>query len=91
VKDFRCPACGFRVFNRRCPLCEGCGGELPTELLFSAEEIDRRDREHAKEGGRFVPDMMELARPPRRSGWRGVLDDLLAPWISNKRRWWWLN
>lgn len=42
MKDFHCPACGFRIFNRRYPVCEGCGEELPEELLLSAEDIARR-------------------------------------------------
>lgn len=33
-----CPACGFRVFNRRYPRCERCGSELPASLLYSDEE-----------------------------------------------------
>ena len=33
-----CPACGFRVFNRRYPKCESCGNWLPTPLALSASE-----------------------------------------------------
>jgi hypothetical protein len=33
-----CPACGFRVFNRRCPKCESCGAELPDSLVYSSSE-----------------------------------------------------
>jgi len=33
-----CPACGFRVFNRRCPKCESCGAELPECLVYSSSE-----------------------------------------------------
>ena len=33
-----CPACGFRVFNRRYPKCESCGTELPRSLVYSAAE-----------------------------------------------------
>lgn len=33
-----CPACGFRVFNRRCPKCESCGAELPAWLVYSPSE-----------------------------------------------------
>jgi len=42
VTGFRCPACGFRVFNRRCANCEACGKPLPEELLLSSEEVARR-------------------------------------------------
>src|SRR5664279_528333 len=34
----KCPACGFRVFNRRCPKCESCGAELPDWLVYSSSE-----------------------------------------------------
>jgi len=44
VTEFRCPACGFRVFNRRCPDCEGCGKPLPAELLLSAEDVAQREQ-----------------------------------------------
>ena len=33
-----CPACGFQVFNRRYPRCEGCGSDLPASLVFSDQE-----------------------------------------------------
>jgi len=33
-----CPACGFRVFNRRCSTCESCGAAIPEALLYSAAE-----------------------------------------------------
>ncbi len=36
--DFSCPACGFRVFNRRYPKCERCRTALPTSLLLSEQE-----------------------------------------------------
>ena len=36
--DLSCPACGFRVFNRRYPKCERCKAELPASLLFSEHE-----------------------------------------------------
>ncbi len=34
-----CPACGFRIFNRRCPNCESCGAPLPESLLYTAQEL----------------------------------------------------
>ena len=33
-----CPACGFRVFNRRYPKCESCGIELPESIAYTATE-----------------------------------------------------
>ena len=30
-----CPACGFRVFNRRYPKCESCGAELPESIVYT--------------------------------------------------------
>ena len=50
-----CPACGFRVFNRRCPECESCGSELPEWLVYSSSERqellaadEQRDLERAR-------------------------------------------
>lgn len=33
-----CPACGFRVFNRRYPKCESCGKALPDTIVYTAAE-----------------------------------------------------
>lgn len=33
-----CPACGFRVFNRRYPRCESCGTRLPESIVYSRSE-----------------------------------------------------
>ena len=38
--NFSCPACGFRVFNRRYPKCERCKTALPASLLLS--ELERQ-------------------------------------------------
>ena len=38
VLDLSCPACGFRVFNRRYPKCERCKSALPASLLLSEQE-----------------------------------------------------
>lgn len=45
---YRCPACGFGIFNRRVSKCESCGAALPSELLLSREEIAALDAEHEK-------------------------------------------
>ncbi len=42
---FRCPACGFAVFNRRVPHCERCHVALPPSLLFDAEDLQRLEDE----------------------------------------------
>lgn len=34
-----CPACGFRIFNRRFPKCERCGAALPEAIAYSAQEL----------------------------------------------------
>ena len=38
---FRCPACGFTVFNRRVAACESCKAELPASLMFTGKELVR--------------------------------------------------
>jgi hypothetical protein len=43
---YRCPACGFHIFNRRVAKCESCGVALPAHLLFSAEDIAKLDLQH---------------------------------------------
>ena len=45
---YRCPSCGFQIFNRRVSTCESCGAALPSELLFSQEQIAALDAEHEK-------------------------------------------
>jgi len=43
---FRCPACGFAVFNRRLAKCESCSAALPNELRYSSEELKSIEAEH---------------------------------------------
>jgi len=60
---FKCPACGFTVFNRRVASCEACKAPLPTtlrlnekELALLAEEALRNERirhDMAKEAERL--------------------------------------
>ena len=45
---YRCPACGFQIFNRRVQKCESCGHSLPTELLFTPEELKQLDTAYAR-------------------------------------------
>lgn len=51
-----CPACGFRIFNRRYPKCESCGAALPQSLAYTAAERralmaaeDERERAEARD------------------------------------------
>jgi len=46
---FRCPACGFAVYNRRVSTCESCGANLPEELLLTARQLAYIDTEHARD------------------------------------------
>jgi hypothetical protein len=45
---FRCPACGFTVFNRRIAACESCKAPLPADLMFSGKELARLEQESAR-------------------------------------------
>jgi DNA-directed RNA polymerase subunit RPC12/RpoP len=44
---YRCPACNFRIYNRRSAHCEKCGEPIPDELLFAARDIELLGREDA--------------------------------------------
>jgi len=43
---FRCPSCGFPVFNRRVAKCESCSAALPNELRHTSEELKSIEAEH---------------------------------------------
>lgn len=45
---FRCPACGFTVFNRRLAHCEACQAPLPESLRFDAATLARLERDAAE-------------------------------------------
>ena len=45
---FRCPACGFTVFNRRIAACESCKAPLPANLMFTGKELARLEEESAR-------------------------------------------
>ena len=45
---FRCPACGFTVFNRRVAACEACKAPLPEELRFTGKELARIEEDAAR-------------------------------------------
>jgi hypothetical protein len=46
--SFRCPTCGFQIFNRRVQKCESCGNSLPSELLLTAAEMKQLDTEYER-------------------------------------------
>lgn len=38
----KCPECGFSIFNRRFAKCESCGAQLPTSIVYTADELKAR-------------------------------------------------
>ena len=50
----KCPECGFSIFNRRFAKCESCGAQLPTSIVYTADELkalaekDKADEEAQK-------------------------------------------
>lgn len=50
----KCPECGFSIFNRRFAKCESCGAQLPTSIVYTADELkaltekDKTDEETQK-------------------------------------------
>ena len=67
MSKYRCPECGFRIFNRRVPRCESCGAALPEELLLTAEEKAALDAEHEESATRRA----EQARKVKHRGHGG--------------------
>ncbi|MFZ2328268.1 MAG: hypothetical protein WAW73_15225 [Rhodoferax sp.] len=55
---FRCPACGFTVFNRRLATCESCHANLSVGLRFTAADLVRL----AEDEARNTETRKELAR-----------------------------
>ena len=45
---FKCPACGFTIFNRRLAACESCKAPLPVALQFNDTELARLEQESAR-------------------------------------------
>lgn len=73
MSKYRCPECGFQIFNRRVARCESCGSPLPEELLLTAEEKAALDAEHEQSAKRRA----EEARKAKRRGdgdGEGLLD-----------------
>lgn len=40
-----CPHCNRLLYSRRKKICDFCGGEIPAEMLFTAEEIAAQNEE----------------------------------------------
>ena len=45
---FKCPACGFAVFNRRVATCESCKAPLPAAMKFTDTELARMEEAAAR-------------------------------------------
>jgi len=54
-----CPACGFRVFNRRYPKCESCGTVLPESIVYTA--VETHTLQVADEERQLAHDRLERA------------------------------
>lgn len=72
--QYRCPACGFRIFNRRVARCESCSAPLPAELLLSRDERAALDAQHEKS----KKEREARARAGRDDG--GVSGDVGSSW-----------
>lgn len=60
-----CPACGFRVFNRRYPKCESCGATLPDSIAYTpverhALQVADDERQRAHDRLERAPDVADL-------------------------------
>ena len=43
--EYRCPSCRRFLYDRRQNKCGFCEAEVPKELLFTAEELDKLNQE----------------------------------------------
>jgi hypothetical protein len=65
-----CPECNGVVYDRRHKTCGFCGAELPSELLFSAAEIEALNRQEAEaEQQRLKRKAKEDAEEQERRKW----------------------
>ena len=71
-----CPACGFRVFNRRYPKCESCGVELPEDIAYSASE-----RHAIIEGEESLARAVARQQRPSNESGFGALDEAVVSTI----------
>jgi ssDNA-binding Zn-finger/Zn-ribbon topoisomerase 1 len=46
--EYRCPKCNRLLYDRKHKKCGWCGADLPEELLFTKEEIDKMEKESAE-------------------------------------------
>ena len=44
-KEYRCPQCNRFLYDRRRKNCGWCGAQLPEELLFTKEELEKLNQE----------------------------------------------
>lgn len=75
---FRCPACGFVVYNRRVAKCESCSALLPAELRYTPEELQASEAEH--EGNEAI--RRQVAREAREEVERLAAADVYRPFID---------
>ncbi len=74
-----CPACGFRVFNRRYPKCESCGAELPQSIVYTP--VERHALLAADEERQLEHDRHE--RVPAVGEFLATTDDALMTTVLN--------
>jgi hypothetical protein len=46
--EYRCPKCQRLLYDRRRKKCMWCNHELPAELLFTPEEMEKLEKEAAE-------------------------------------------
>lgn len=72
----KCPECGFSIFNRRFAKCESCGAQLPTSIVYTADELkalgtkDKADEE-ANQKARY---RQQTSSSGSNSDWLGGVD-----------------
>jgi hypothetical protein len=72
----KCPQCGFSIFNRRFAKCESCGAQLPTAIVYTADELkaltekDKADDE-ARQKARH---RQQTGSNGGNSDWSGIAD-----------------
>ena len=74
-----CPACGFRVFNRRYPKCESCGAALPESIVYTT--VERHALQVADDQRQLEHDRLE--RAPAVSDFGVTIDDAILSTVVN--------
>ena len=72
LSKYRCPACDKTIFNRRIPNCEFCGASLPSELLYSQDDLD--DLKNTRE--RLRARRPQSGRPAEPDPQKDLIEDL---------------